>query len=64
MLQTTVITPLAIDSDALGTSVFVLTPAESMRMLANLPEVSALIVTSTETRAIHWPGKIPPGAIP
>jgi FAD:protein FMN transferase len=62
MLQTTVITPLAVDSDALGTSVFVLTPAESMRMLANMPEVSALIITANETHAIHWPTKIPTGA--
>jgi thiamine biosynthesis lipoprotein len=58
MLQTTVITPLAIDSDALGTSVFVLTPQESQRMLVKIPNVSALIVTTTAIEAIRWPTRI------
>jgi thiamine biosynthesis lipoprotein ApbE len=58
MLQTTVITPRAIDSDALGTSVFVLTPQQSQRMLAKMPNVSAVIVTATSIEAIRWPTRI------
>jgi thiamine biosynthesis lipoprotein len=55
MLQTSVIAPLAVDSDALGTSVFVLTPDQSARMLESIPSASALIVTENEVRAIRWP---------
>jgi FAD:protein FMN transferase len=58
MLQTTVITPLAIDSDALGTSVFVLTPQQSVRMLTTMPQVSALIVSAKGIEAIRWPTPI------
>ena len=56
MLQTSVISKLAIDSDALGTSVFVLTPDQSVRMLAKMPEVSALIISENGIKAVRWPG--------
>ncbi len=57
MLQTTVIDPSAADSDALSTVVFVLSPADSRRLLSTMPSVQALILTQTTCTAIHWTGQ-------
>ncbi len=56
VLQTTVIDPSATDSDALSTVVFVMSPAESQRLLSTMPKVQALIFTQTTCTAIHWTG--------
>lgn len=56
VLQTTVIDPSATDSDALSTVVFVLSPAESRRILRTMPNVKALIYTESSCTAIHWTG--------
>lgn len=61
VLQTTVISPSATDSDALSTVVFVLRPEASRRVLENLPETQALIFlgpgTSSACVAIDWRGQ-------
>lgn len=57
VLQTTVIDPSATDSDALSTVVFVLSPAESRRLLDPVPDVQALIFTQSSCTAIHWTGR-------
>ena len=66
VLQTTVISPSATDSDALSTVVFVLPPEASRRVLETLPETQALIFrgpgavqasgAGSECVAINWPG--------
>ena len=60
MLQTTVISPSATDSDALSTVVFVGSVELSKEVLRGLPETRALIFSQRETQAdcvaIHWPG--------
>ena len=67
VLQTTVISPSATDSDALSTVVFVLPPSASRRVLDMRPEDEALIFlgpeasqgsgASGECVAINWPGR-------
>ena len=58
MLQTTVIAPTAIDTDALSTSTFVLGAEGSRKLLSGSPEMRALIVSGTEKHpryaAINW----------
>ena len=58
MLQTTVIAPTAIDTDALSTSTFVLGAEGSRKLLDAMPNAQALIVSGTATspryNAIHW----------
>jgi thiamine biosynthesis lipoprotein len=59
MLQTTVITPSATDSDALSTATFVMAPQASARLMHTLAHSSALIVSGTPATphytAINWP---------
>ena len=67
VLQTTVISPSATDSDALSTVVFVLPPSASRRVLDMRPEDEALIFLGPggsqgssptgECVAINWPGQ-------
>jgi thiamine biosynthesis lipoprotein ApbE len=45
MLQTTVITPEATDSDALSTAVFVMGPERSARLLDKIAGTSAIFVS-------------------
>jgi len=64
VLQTTVISPSATDSDALSTVVFVLPPEASRRVLEGLPGTEALIflgpaagaAPSADCIAINWQG--------
>ncbi len=59
MLQTTVISPSATDSDALSTVVFVGSVELSERLLRDMPETRALIFSARKTQpdcvAVHWP---------
>lgn len=59
MLQTTVITPSATDSDALSTATFVMAPQASAQILRTLAHSSALIISGTPATphyiAINWP---------
>lgn len=61
VLQTTVISPSATDSDALSTVVFVLPPEAARRVLAAHPEVQAIIfrgpASANDCIAINWAGK-------
>ena len=61
VLQSTVISPSATDSDALSTVVFVLPPEASRRVLASMPETQALIFRGpspvSDCIAIHWQGQ-------
>jgi len=61
VLQTSVISPSATDSDALSTVVFVLSPEDSRRVLAPFREVQALIFRGPEAPhdciAINWHGR-------
>jgi len=64
MLQTTIISPLAIDSDALSTGLFVTTPEQSRTILdQHYPGIAALILSgdkaSFTATSIHWPEPIP-----
>jgi thiamine biosynthesis lipoprotein len=53
MLQTTVITPLATDSDALSTAMFVMGPTEGGKLLQSVPGASGLwILGDSKTRRI------------
>jgi FAD:protein FMN transferase len=61
MLQTTVIAPLATDSDALSTAMFVLGPSKGKQLLSSVPGTSALWITGTDAEhsrqfAWEWPG--------
>ena len=60
MLQTSVISPSATDSDALSTVVFVLSAKESLRALDAAPGSSALIFAQPSSAptctALHWQG--------
>jgi thiamine biosynthesis lipoprotein len=59
MLQTTVITPEATDSDALSTAVFVMGPQQSARVLDKIAGAAAVFVTDRtggeRIVEIHWP---------
>src|SRR2546425_4236060 len=59
MLQTTVITPEATDSDALSTAVFVLGPQQSGKLLDKIAEAAAMFVTDKtgveRILEIRWP---------
>lgn len=59
MLQTTVITPEATDSDALSTAVFVMGPQQSARLLDRITGAAAVFVTDKtgvdRIVGIHWP---------
>lgn len=59
MLQTTVITPKATDSDALSTAVFVMGPQPSAKLLDKIAGASALLVTNKigveQIVKIRWP---------
>ena len=59
MLQTTVITPEATDSDALSTAVFVMGPRQSARLLNQTAGAAAVFVTdrtgAERIAEIHWP---------
>jgi thiamine biosynthesis lipoprotein len=59
MLQTTVITPEATDSDALSTAVFVMGPQKSARVLDKIAGAAAVFVTDRtggeRIVEIHWP---------
>lgn len=59
MLQTTVITPKATDSDALSTAVFVMGPQPSAKLLDKITGASALLVTNRigveQIVKIRWP---------
>lgn len=60
VLQSSVISASATDSDALSTVVFVSSPEQSRHLFADMPEVRALIFTTASTAescvAIHWNG--------
>jgi thiamine biosynthesis lipoprotein len=60
MLQTTVIDPIATDSDALSTVVFVLGPDASRKLLASMPGTQALLfkqpLSGSSCTAINWTG--------
>ncbi|HZY63064.1 MAG TPA: FAD:protein FMN transferase [Edaphobacter sp.] len=62
MLQTTVISPSATDSDALSTATFVMGPQASARVLRSTPHSAAIIVSGTIQKprytAIGWPGPL------
>jgi thiamine biosynthesis lipoprotein len=68
MLQSTVIAPRAIDSDALSTSVFVMRPEASARLLDKMKGVSALLVTNNtganRVVRIRWSDSAPKLAPP
>lgn len=59
MLQTTVVAPSTIDSDALSTTTFVMGADAAARLLQSLPNTSAVIVSGTPTvaafHAVRWP---------
>jgi len=59
MLQTTVITSEATDSDALSTAIFVLDPQQSARLLDTIAASAAVLVTDKTGAGrvveIHWP---------
>ena len=59
MLQTTVISPSATDSDALSTATFVMGARASAHILRSIPHSSAIIVSGTIEKpryaAIDWP---------
>jgi FAD:protein FMN transferase len=61
VLQTTVISPSATDSDALSTVVFVLPPEASRRLLEPLHDTQALLfrgpATPNDCIVINWPGQ-------
>ena len=61
MLQTTVITPEATDSDALSTAVFVMGPQQSARLLDRIAGAAAVFVTDKtgvdRIVGIHWPNQ-------
>ena len=63
--QVTIVDPSATASDALSNALFVLSPAESTRLLRTLPHDRALIVTGPEDHhvctAIRWREPIAPG---
>jgi thiamine biosynthesis lipoprotein len=60
MLQTTVVSPSATDSDALSTVAFVLSPGQTRRLFATMPKARVLLYTqqtaSPTCLAIHWQG--------
>ncbi|WP_433975069.1 FAD:protein FMN transferase [Tunturiibacter lichenicola] len=62
MLQTTVIAPSATDSDALTKAMFVMRADASARLLQDLPQTAAVIVSGTPDspsyRAIQWPNPL------
>jgi thiamine biosynthesis lipoprotein len=64
MIQTTVITPEATDSDALSTAVFVMGPQQSARLLDKVRGAAAVFVTDKtgvdRIVEIHWPNNLPP----
>jgi thiamine biosynthesis lipoprotein len=66
MLQTTVIAPQAVDSDALSTAMFVMGPGTGTELLRSVPQAEVLWITddSSTTHMItwNWPSEIP-GAI-
>jgi thiamine biosynthesis lipoprotein ApbE len=59
MLQTTVITPEATDSDALSTATFVMGPKQSVQFLDKIAGTAAMFVTDRtgveRIVGIHWP---------
>lgn len=61
-VQTTVIAPSALDSDALSNALFVLGPEESASLLEKFPHISALIISAGKTalryKAIRWPAPV------
>ncbi len=61
VLQSTVISPSATDSDALSTVVFVLPPEASRKVLASMPDTEALIFRGpapvSDCIAINWQGQ-------
>ncbi len=61
VLQSTVISPSATDSDALSTVVFVLPPEASRQVLASMPDTEALIFRGpapvSDCIAINWQGQ-------
>jgi len=63
MLQTTVITPSATDSDALSTAIFVLGPDRGKKLLDSYPKTGALWLQgkdpyASKTISWHWPGDL------
>jgi thiamine biosynthesis lipoprotein len=63
ILQTTVVTPSATDSDALSTAIFVLGVEHGKKLLDSFAKTKALWVTGDspdviETAAWHWPGQM------
>lgn len=60
MLQTTVVSPSATDSDALSTVAFVLSPGQTRRLFATMPKTRVLLYTqqaaSPTCLAVHWQG--------
>jgi thiamine biosynthesis lipoprotein len=62
MLQATVITPKATDSDAISTAMFVMGSAKGVKLLEELPETIGIWVTgearSPKIASWHWPEKI------
>jgi thiamine biosynthesis lipoprotein len=63
MLQTTVITPSATDSDALSTAIFVLGPERGKKLLDSFPQTGGLWVqgkdpSASKTISWHWPGEL------
>lgn len=65
MLQVTVISPSATDSDALSNVLFVLSPKDSASLLQNLPQDSALIVSgktnAAQCETLRWSAAIASG---
>ena len=63
VLQTTVIVPQAIDSDALSTAMFVMGPVRGVKLLESFSQASGLWLLgqpNAEQRVTwHWPGAIP-----
>jgi thiamine biosynthesis lipoprotein len=55
-LQTTVIAPLATDSDALSTAMFVMGPAGGVKLLQSVPGASGLWILGEQktTRIVRW----------
>ncbi|MGH9529144.1 MAG: FAD:protein FMN transferase [Terriglobales bacterium] len=62
MLQTTVVTPRATDSDALSTAMFVMGPVEGAKLLRSVPGAEALWVMgyseTTHVVAWSWPARV------
>jgi thiamine biosynthesis lipoprotein len=60
MLQTTVVSPSATDSDALSTVAFVLSPGQTRRLFATMPKTRVLLYTQQTAGptclAVHWQG--------